>query len=183
MRLDEIKSEPLVLYHGDNVGTTALQPKFMFHGGNNQEGVGIYFGTLEVAQRYGTKICKTVLTSMRGVVYSRVLASKKIQRDLGAALISRLNQTNDDFWYLFTDYGFEVQTKQDVTRYNCYDLFDKMKISEIRNFQIELCQACDNTEKFVEAWNALIPIKGLYDPSTQFFCFIDPKIKVTPVNF
>ena len=43
------------IYHGDNYNTNKLSPKLM-NSGNNQEGIGIYFGDLETAQFYGNNI-------------------------------------------------------------------------------------------------------------------------------
>jgi len=53
-------SNMVTIYHGDNYGTKKLDPKLM-NNGNNQEGIGIYFGTLDVAEDYGKNIVQVTV--------------------------------------------------------------------------------------------------------------------------
>ena len=184
MRLDEIKSEPLVLYHGDDFGTTRLLPQLMFHGGNNQEGVGIYFSKYRgQASAYGSKICKTVLTSMTNIVHSRSTTYEVLDAQTGSNFIYILNEQCPKFWKIFSPYGIKVNSANDVTEEHCITLYDEISETQMRDFQIQLCHYSGDTTRFVNAWNTSVPIRGVYEPTNAIFCLIDTKIKVTPVNF
>jgi hypothetical protein len=182
MRLLEI--DGLTLYHGDDFGTTRIEPKLMFHGGNNQEGVGIYFSPdIKAAKGYGSKIIKLVLTKAqrKRIVPARDSTADHISPKAGFNLLKYIHQNDDEFWYLISNY-MEVTEPEDVNAFHLRQLFKMMAPSEIRNFQIEVCQGT-NVELFVKAWNATVPINGLHEIGSDFYSIINPEFSVTPVNF
>jgi hypothetical protein len=182
MRLDEIAG--ITLFHGDDFGTTKLDPKLMFHGGNNQEGVGIYFASdITVTKTYGSKITKLELTvdQLQRIVPARDHAEDHISSDAGFNLLNYINQNDDNFWYMISDY-VEVTGPEDVEEFHLRQTFEMMSREEIRNFQIEVCQAT-NVPLFVKAWNASTGIYGLFEKESQIYSIINPKLAVTPVNF
>jgi hypothetical protein len=97
------------LYHGDNFGTTSLDPKWMLHNdSNNQVGVGIYFSPdINVAKTYGPKISSISRQGLK-IVESRQLAIDHIDLNQAAKFTKALNDANEDFWYVYSDYGIEV---------------------------------------------------------------------------
>lgn len=182
MRLNQLTESNSVLYHGDDYGTTALNPKWMMHGmSNNQEGVGIYFSPdIEVAKTYGSKISSISTAGLR-IVNSRMSLQKAIPKQSAINLMKYLNEVNEEFWYKVSDY-VEVTGPEDVQDYHFSILYDMMKQQEIRDWQIELAQG-SSTEDLVEGWNKFIPLDGLYETDSQFYAIINTTIKVDRVNF
>lgn len=183
MRYHQLCESNTTLYHGDNVGTTVLQSKWMLHGeSNNQEGVGIYFSPdIKAAESYGSKISSIDISGLK-IKKSRDLVVDNISRNNGAKLIQHLSNNSEDFWYVYSDYGIEVAEPTDVRPHHAAQLFDKMKMSEIRNWQIELVQASD-VNLFVTGWNKYIKIDGIYETDSKFYAIINTNIVATPVNF
>jgi hypothetical protein len=54
---------------------------------------------------------------------------------------------------------------------------------EIRNWQLEMAERSDNINVYVNAWNQLFDIDGLYETDSQFYSIINTNVQVTPVNF
>lgn len=174
------------IYHGDNFGTAKIDPKWMLHAdSNNQEGVGIYFGTLlETAEAYGKHIVKAEINHKK-FIDSRANVSKLNKASVVKLLQELHNIDNEPLWYLLTDYGFEVYEPEDVQDYHLEKLYDKMKSTQIRWFQIELAQKF-GTENFVKAWNKYIKIDGTFqvqDKSTNniWYAIINTDIKLTKI--
>lgn len=174
------------VYHGDNFGTTKIDPKWMLHAdSNNQEGVGIYFGTLlETAQAYGKDIVKAEINHKK-FIDSRASVSK-LNKASTVKLLQELHKIdNEPLWYLLTDYNFEVYEPEDVEDYHLEKLYDKMKSTQIRWFQIELAEKF-GTENFVKAWNKHLKIDGTFqvqDKSTNniWYAIINTDIKLTKI--
>ena len=183
MRYQQLFESNTTLYHGDNVGTTALNSQWMMHGeSNNQEGVGIYFTPdINAAKTYGTKISSIDISGLK-IKKSRDLVVDVISRAAGTKLIRHLSKTSEDFWYLLTDYGIELAEPTDMMDYHMTELFDMMKMNEIRNWQLELALASD-VNAFVAGWNKFIKIDGIYETDTKFYAIINTDITATPVNF
>ena len=182
MRLNQLTETNDILYHGDDYGTTALNPQWMMHGtSNNQEGVGIYFSPdIEVAKSYGSKISSISATGLR-IANSRSPLRKAIPKKSAIQLMIYLNEVNDEFWYKVSDY-VEVTGPEDINEYHFRQLYDMMQQQEIRDWQIEMAQA-SSTIDLVEGWNKFIPLDGLYESDSQFYAIINTKIPVTKVNF
>jgi hypothetical protein len=113
---------------------------------------------------------------------SRDLVADVISRAAGTKLIHHLSKTSEDFWYLLTDYGIELAEPTDMMDYHVAELFDMMKMNEIRNWQLELALA-SNVNAFVAGWNKFIKIDGIYETDTKFYAIINTAITATPVNF
>lgn len=174
------------VYHGDNFGTTKIEPKWMLHAdSNNQEGVGLYFGTLlETAQAYGKDIVKAEINHKK-FIDSRANVSK-LNKASTVKLLQELHKIdNEPLWYLLTDYNFEVYEPEDVQDYHLEKLYDKMKSTQIRWFQIELAEKF-GTENFVKAWNKYIKLDGTFqiqDKNTNniWYAIINTDIKLTKI--
>lgn len=178
--LNEIKL--ITVYHGDNFKTNKLEPKWMNHAdSNNQEGVGIYFGTLlETAEAYGKNIIKAEINHKR-FINSRYtldnINSKKI-----ISLLKELHKLdNEPLWYLLTDYNFQISEPSKVKAFHLEKLFDKIKSQQIRHFQIDMCENF-GTENFVKIWNEIIKIDGTFQEQSEgnvWYAIINDQIKVT----
>lgn len=184
MRFSQITEDRNIVYHGDNVGTTRLDPKWMFHdNSNNQEGVGIYFSPdINAAEAYGPKICSISLDGLI-ILPSRSIVDDHINKNNAAQFIRRLNEIDDDFWYIYTDYGIMVTEPEEIEDYHHMVLVESMQFQEFRNWQIELAEYCGNIVQYVRAWNQYIGIDGLYEENSGFYSIIATDIVVTPINF
>lgn len=172
------------LYHGDDFGTTSINPKWMYHdSSNNQEGIGIYFSPdINVARSYGKKISSISKSGLK-IFDARRPAVDAVSLNQAARLTEELNRTNEDFWYIYSDYGIEVAEPEDVENHHHFQLQEMMMNEQIRNWQIEMAQNAVNIEIFVRAWNKHIKIDGLFENESQFYSIINTSVKVTPVNF
>jgi hypothetical protein len=170
-----IESEPKIVYHGDNFGLTNINSNYdrMFSKDTNvQEGIGIYFANdLKVAEGYGSKVVQTKINITK-LIPSRGDISKYITKANTIKFFTELNKNTEDFWYLLTNYGMEVQGKEDVSINQLGKLYDMMKSEEVRNFQIEVLQACVDTEVFVKAWLKNIKKYGTYNSELGFYALM-----------
>jgi hypothetical protein len=182
MRYQQLIENKSIVYHGDSIGTTALQAKWMMHDtSNNQEGVGIYFTPdINVATNYGPKVSAIDLSGLT-IENSRSPVENIIDDENAIALITYLSQNNDDFWYIYSDYGIEVAEPEDVEEYHSEELYQHMRTQMARDWQLELTQASD-VITFVTAWNKFIPIDGIFERETMFYAIINTDIVATPVN-
>lgn len=174
---------PFTIYHGDDFGTTRLEPKWMLHNqSNNLEGVGIYFSPdIEVAKNYGDKICSIRTLGLK-IVESRQPVGDVIHDDEAIEFYMKLSTNDESFWYMISDYTY-ISGPEDVDESACDETWQIMKAEQIRNWQIEMAQACDTIENFVHIWNDTLPIDGLYETANQFYCIIETDVKVKPLNF
>lgn len=172
-----------VLYHGDNYGTTMLNSAYMlYEKSSNQEGVGIYFSpNIDIAASYGRYISKINKNELNTIINSRTTVEDVVDKHDAIDFMYALNES-PTFWYMVTDYGFEIESHDDVNIGIISDLYHMMKTSEIRNWQIELAEA-SGVDIFVSSWNKYIRIDGLYEEQSDFYAIINTDVKVTPVNF
>lgn len=179
----------ITIYHGDDFNTEKIDVSLMFNG-NNQEGVGIYFGSRKVAEDYGSNIISAEVDS------SRFIASRKSMADeIGETedecedkiyrMLHHLHQKdihNEDFFYCVTDYGYVIGEIDEVDDVSLHFLSEKLIREEVRNFQITLAEIF-GVERFVEAWKAVLPdIVGTYAEETGFYAILDDKIAVSKVG-
>jgi len=183
MRYQHLLENPQLLYHGDDFGTKHLDIRWMIHDtSNNLEGVGIYFSPdINVAKSYGSKII-SIDPSKLTLVNSREATDKLITTNKAVKFLDYINKTNDDFWYLLTDYNIEVQSQEEVNPSHLVRLYNIMKFEEIRNWQIEIAMAVD-INSFVTGWNKIIRIDGMFNPQNNIYTINNPAIQVTPLNF
>lgn len=171
-----------IVYHGDNFGTTVLQPKYMMHSAsNNQEGVGIYFTPdINVALTYGPKISKISIANLN-IKNSRATVKNTIPKANALKLLQYLHTVNNEFWYHISDYA-EVSDRNMVRNQHFNTMLASAGEQELRNWQIELAQASTPTD-LISGWNKYIKISGLYEPVSQFYSIIDTSVVATPVNW
>ena len=172
------EAELITIYHGDNFGTKRIEPKLMMNG-NAQEGIGIYFSSLELAQAYGKDVVYTEVNpknfiNSRDTVRSKVKLAYKILRDLWKI-------DNEAMYYLLTDW-VEIIEVEDITRSDIQLLATKMGSDEVRNFQITLAQSF-GVENFVKVWNKIYPKNlGTYNADLDFYAIIKPSIFLRKYN-
>ena len=173
-------SSMVTIYHGDNYGTKKLDPKLM-NNGNNQEGIGVYFGTLEVAKNYGKNIVSVTVNKKR-FWGSRNLMSKHTNNNNVLHLFEILHAIdNEPLYYMITDWGIDVSEPEDVTSEYLMELAKKMITDEVRNFQITMAQAFGVVD-FVDAWNKVFSNNlGTYNKDLDFYAIINPKVKLTKI--
>lgn len=174
------ESAMVEVYHGDNYDTTKIEIKnMMSKSSNNQEGIGIYFGSLDVAKDYGENIVKAKVNKKR-FWGSRNILSKHARRNSVLSLFKKLHEIdNKPLWYMCTDWGIEVYNPEDVEHSHLRELADKMMSEEVRNFQITMAQNF-GVEKFVPIWNdVFFDNLGTYSKENDFYCIISPKVKLT----
>ncbi len=173
------EGKTITIYHGDNYKTTKLSPKLMMQESSNaQEGIGIYFGTLEVASNYGKNIVSldvdksTFINSRDLVVDNKYLFSNVFK------ICKELNKIDpESMFYLISSYVM-VSEVEDVTDYHIKEFGNAVKTDEIRNFQITMAQSF-GVENFVKVWNKILPKNnGTIDKSMDIYAVINPKLKI-----
>jgi hypothetical protein len=168
------------IYHGDNFKTTKLEPKLM-NNGNNEEGIGIYFGDLKTAESYGKDIISIDINPKK-FIPSRGDMGKYISPTIMLKIIKELNKVSSEgIWYMLTDYGMDIQKPEDVKDVHLKQLSNMMKDSQVRNFQIEFTQRT-NVEDFVRIWNECTNIDGTFEASRGFYAVINPNYKITKIQ-
>ncbi len=179
--LEDMKNNNKIkLYHGDNFKTKELDSKLMLNG-NNQEGVGIYFGTLDVAKSYGKNIIEIELDRSR-LVPSRAIAQEYISETKICSLLDGLKEENPKAMVGYLqDWGKEVYEIDGISSKDIMFLAEQNKEEEIRNLQIELAQRF-GVENFVKVWNKEMDIDGTYDNETGFYAVINTDINVVQMK-
>lgn len=179
-----IESIPKVVYHGDNFGLNSINNNYdrMFSKDSNvQEGIGIYFANdLKVAEGYGSKVVQTKVNITK-LVPSRGDVSKYITKTQAMGMFKDINKASEDFWYIFTDYDMEVESAKEVNSSNYSKLYDMMKDSEVRNFQIEILEATKDTKLFVDAWLKNTKKYGTFNEDLGFYALMYNDDTVTKV--
>ena len=176
------ESSMINVYHGDDYGTTEIIPRNMWLGGNSQEGIGIYFGSMETAEQYGKYITMAKIDP-RKYPNSRVIASDILNINKTAKFLKILWKNDEEsMYYYITDYMYIPEIK-DIKDYHMKEFASLLLNNELRNFQIELVERM-GIDIFVDTWNKIFPdIHGTYEPVAHFFAILNTDVKLTPVNF
>lgn len=170
------------IYHGDDYNTKKIEIKHMMSkDSNNQEGIGIYFGTLDIANSYGKDIISATVNKKR-FWGSRNSLSKHTNYKFILSLFKTLHKIDDEpLYYMATDWGIEISQPEDVTWIHLIELAKNMMSEEVRNFQIIISQQF-GVINFVEAWNKVFPNNlGTYNKELNFYAIINPKVKVKQI--
>jgi len=182
--LTEIARKSITVYHGDDYNTKQINGNYarMYSASSNvQEGIGIYFTPdIEVAQSYGKNISSTVV-DMDDILPARGIVSDHIPHDRMVALLTDLNNNNEDFWYMISDY-MGVTERDEVDEYHIEGLAETVSNQEIRNTQIELLEASDVTT-FVKAWLKHIKKYGTFEKESKFFALMYNDEPLVSTNF
>jgi len=172
----------LRVYHGDNYGTSRINiNRMLVDNSNNQEGVGIYFGSLDVAKTYGKDIIFADINLDR-FVDSRTSIIDVININTIIKILQALWKSDPEaMWYYMTDFGLEIPEVFDIKPKHLRFLAKALEAQEVRNFQIELVQIFD-LHTFVNAWNHYTDIDGTHsfvsNDDVGFFAIINPNIEV-----
>ena len=150
--------------------------------GNNQEGIGIYFGTLESAERYG-KYLVSVEVDPSKFVNSRGDVGKELKLLSVKLFLSELHKLDSEpLYYVLTDWGKEIMEPEDVTKSDLNFLAKQYLDEEVRNFQIDMVEKFGVVD-FVETWNRVFRnIHGTYNKDLDWYCIINTKQKVTTLK-
>lgn len=179
--LESITTE--VTYHGDNHGTREITAKNMWLGGNSQEGIGIYFGPMEVAKHYGKQIVSAEVTPENYIESRSVAIDTLGYKNIHKILLALQKADLESMYYFISDYGFDVGEIEDVADFNIEAMVEILGNNEVRNFQIELVERFD-IQTFVDIWNSEVPeIHGLKDTEVEFYIVINYNVKLNPLNF
>ena len=171
-------NESITIYHGDNHNTTKLDSKLM-NNGNNQEGIGIYFGSLETAESYGKNIVYLEINP-KNFIESREPVKKHLRSKLQDILVELHNLDPEPLYYDCTDWGMEVSSPEDIEPYHLAQLAKNIENEEVRNFQIDMAEKF-SVENFVKIWNKIYPnIYGTYhvQPNDTWYAVINTKLKL-----
>jgi hypothetical protein len=171
------------IYHGGSFYITDLNKHVdsMYHdNSNNQEGVGIYFGTLKTAEFYGDKIVRTTINPKK-FLNSRDEIGKYISASKIEKIIKSLNASNEDFWYMYSDYGIEVSEPKDIRAFHHRMLAELLMDEQVRNFQTNLV-AQSSVKSFVDAWKLHSGFYGTYEAEQDFYALIDNDDKIEVYN-
>lgn len=186
------KNEIITIYHGDNYGTTDINSNYknMFNKNTNvQEGIGVYFSKdIEVAKGYGSHIISTVINTSK-LLPSRDSIGSYISNSTLSKFISELNKSIPEFYLIFTDYGIEVESSAEVNINHINKLVAMMNTSEVRNFQIEIIEACNrgvsnciNNKIFVDTWLKHIKYYGTINEQLEFIALMHTDNEVKLIN-
>ena len=182
-------SNMITLYHGDKYQTKSIENSLMFNG-NNQEGVGIYFGSKEIAESYGFNIVSIDIDKTKFVASRESMADEvaDTEEECGEKVYSLLlnlhnrDKENIKMYQLLNDYGLELSHPSEVNESLLYSLSEILIDEEVRNFQILMVEMY-GVEKFAEAWKETFPdIVGTYSKETGFYAVLDNSIPVTQIG-
>lgn len=171
------------IFHGDNFNTKKLDPKLM-NNGNNQEGIGIYFGNLQTAESYGKNIVKTSINPKRFIPARDSISDHIKVRDISKLLKELHKIDNEPLYYEVTDWGEEVPEPEDIKDYHLEDLAENIKDEEVRNVQIDLAEKF-GVLNFVKVWLKVVKgIDGTFTdrPSDTWYAVLNPKYSLEKVN-
>jgi hypothetical protein len=176
-----LEAKSTTIYHGDNAGTKKLEAKLM-NNGNNQEGIGIYFGSLETAKSYGKYLVSATVDSTK-FINSRGDVGKELNLLSVKLFLSELHKLDrEPLYYALTDWGKEIMKPEDVTKSDINFLAKQYLDEEVRNFQIDMADKF-GVVAFVETWNRVFRhIHGTYNKDLDWYCIINTKQIVTPIN-
>jgi len=173
----------MVIYHGDNHNTTSLDPALM-NNGNNEIGIGISFGSYEVAETYGKNIVEALINPER-FVDARGDLGEEIDSECITKLLLELHPINKDFlYYELTDWGYEIMDRNSIEEDEAFLLVRCYQDEEVRNFQTSMAKAY-GVEKFVEAWNKHVKIDGTFLKRTEdetWYAIINTDISVEKIE-
>jgi len=174
------ESKSLTVFHGDNFNTKKLDISLM-NNGNNQEGIGIYFGDLKTAETYGKNIVKAEIIPNK-FIYSRDRLGKFLSSKQISQILLDMNKINsEEFWYMATDYGVEAAEETDIKKQD-FDFVARQLVDEqVRNFQVDLANRF-GVEPFVKSWLSHTRYDGTFEKSSNFYAIMNTKIKLSPVT-
>lgn len=151
--LIESLNNRVTVYHGDNYGLDSINGNYKvmsLDGSNQQEGPGIYFTTNKTTvDMYGDKIVSTTVNP-KMFMRSRDQIGKYISVQNIAKIIKYINNNDDEFWMVISDYA-EISNPNDVTDRHIMEMANILSRDQVRNFLITLEEKTD-TENFVTAF-------------------------------
>ena len=174
-----VEGKKITVYHGDNYGTSKIEIRLM-NNGNNQEGIGIYFGTLATAESYGKDIVSAEIDLSKFIDSRKPIGKYLNDKKIFEILNELFEIDKETFYYYITDW-VEVYEPEDITDDNIMYLAKKVKSDQVRNFQIDLSQRF-GVENFVKAWNKFTKIDGTFNPELEFYAILNPNIKLEKIK-
>lgn len=166
------------IYHGDNYNTSSLEPALM-NNGNNEIGIGISFGSYDVAATYGKNIVSAEIDTSKFVNAKEEIGSCFSKAKILSILKELHPLDKEKFYYELSDWGYEIEIEE-IEEYELSILAKCYKEMEVRNFQTSLA-GMFGVEKFVEVWNKHLKIDGTFLIRTEeetWYAIINPSIPV-----
>jgi hypothetical protein len=177
------ESTPEVLYHGQRFkGDPFKSMKKYYNQGNQQEGPGIYFGSLEVANDYGPFVYKTV-ESLKNKLF---LPSRKsigripnFYKKVPVLLKELFKLDEETMFYQISDW-IPVSEPEEIEEYHIEEFASKLKDEELRNFLITYADLYGGD--FLDVFNKVYPkVYGTFNKELNFYAFLKP-VKVELIN-
>jgi len=183
---DFINESSVITYHGDDFDTKKIEAKLMMtDGSNNQEGIGVYFGSLETAETYGKDIVSAKINP-KNFVDSRKDIGKYIKISQMVDMLTDMWKSDEEtMYYMITDWGLEISEPEDIEQEHMEYLANNMQSDEVRNFQITLAEQF-GVVTFVDSWNT--HCKNIHGTCQKqggdevWYCIINTKIKLKKEN-
>jgi hypothetical protein len=181
----EINEGKQYLYHG---GTHRLSPfargwENHISEGNMQEGPGVYFSTIDIAQTYGHNIWKSTSEhNDNSFIKSRasVKSQKSLYNNLPKFLRKLWKKDPEPIYYEISNW-IEIHNPEDIKDRHFDLLTEKLKDEETRNFLITYADLYPG-KVFIEVFNSVYPnIKGTYNPKLNFYALLKP-INIEKIN-
>jgi hypothetical protein len=146
------------------------------HEGNQQEGPGIYFSSLDVAEQYGKFITKT----KDKIDSSKFLNSRKSVSEYYhlytklPLFLKELYKIDPEPIYYELSNWMEIYEPEDVKDYHFQEMKNKLKDEQIRYF---LTTYADLYKKdFLDVFHKVYKNRyyGTYNPQLNFYAFLKP---------
>lgn len=178
-----IEIQPKTVYHAQPLPMKRIEKKRMFTSDSNlQEGIGIYFGSLDVASHYGEYVYSTQIDDSKYLESRNAIGDEISIGNIREILRELLEKDKESMYALVTDYGIEPLNPENISDSNIKELARMMESEEVRNFQIELAQAF-SPEHFIQSWGEVLPqIEGTKNSELGFYAILNENAKITPFS-
>ena len=155
----------LRVYHGDDFGLEYINgnyPLMSQEESNQQEGPGLYFAKdPRTARRYGKHVVTTTINPTRFLHARRPIENKVSTEDI-ANMVHELHETDEDFWYLMSDYVY-AEEREGIGEEEIQDFAEQLSKLDARNFLITIEEAT-STQLAVEMFLKHTGYYGTYNP-------------------
>lgn len=163
---NDLESDFIRLFHGNNYNVTEINPARMYGFGNNQEGVGIYFGSeKKIAEHYGSTVISIFVNK------KHIKNSDDLLVDVGLDPFNIFKdaqvQDEEAFFYYASDRV--IVTEPDEIDDNVLrDLVVEVAEEKLQFFQADMAEIM-GSESFVASWNKHCDIRALRGSTDKTF--------------
>lgn len=178
------ESKEIQIFHADNTGITKIDiDKFKLTPQNNLDGIGLYFGPLELSKHFGKYIVSTKVNPKNFLISTESLKKQiPIQKMVNFLKDLQRITNEEDFYYFVSDYTY-IKDVDDINDNTLKKASTELINLTARNFQLTIAEVFGATI-LAKVWIEVFPKNlGLYNPSNGNYVVINPKIKIEPFNF